>query len=97
MLQTVAGTGMAFVPHWIAFAFLRVVVGFCHPGIFVVAVVIGMELVGPAHRKVASVITGAFYAIGQIILGSVAFGIRDYKTLQLVISIPGIIFVAYWW
>ena len=57
---------MSFVPHWIAFALLRISVGFCHPGIFVIAVVIGMELVGPEKRKVAGVITGTFYAVGQV-------------------------------
>lgn len=32
-----------------------------------IAVVIGMELVGPQYRKLASVITGAFFALGQVL------------------------------
>ena len=40
--------------------------GFSHPGIFVIAVVIGMELVGPKYRKLASVITGFFFSVGQV-------------------------------
>lgn len=41
-MQIVSGVLMAVVPYWIPFALLRAVVGFTHPGIFVIAVVIGM-------------------------------------------------------
>lgn len=39
-----AGILMALVPYWAAFAVLRAAVGFAHPGIFVIAVVIGLFL-----------------------------------------------------
>lgn len=38
----ISGVLMAVVPYWTAFALLRAAVGFAHPGIFVIAVVIGM-------------------------------------------------------
>jgi hypothetical protein len=56
-----------------------------------------MELVGPLRRKFAAVITGAFFAIGQIILGILAFLLRDYQVLQAAISLPAIVFICYWW
>ena len=46
ILQIVAGLALIVVPHWTLFAFLRAAVGFAHPGIFVVAVVIGVCLRG---------------------------------------------------
>ncbi|VDM29307.1 unnamed protein product [Toxocara canis] len=97
VLQLSSGVLMAVVPHWTAFGFLRAAVGFAHPGIFVIAVVIGMELVGPSKRKLAGVISGIFFAIGQVILGTLAYFIRNYQYLQLAISLPAIMFFVYWW
>ncbi|OZC11067.1 transporter, major facilitator family protein [Onchocerca flexuosa] len=97
IILIISGVLMAVVPYWTAFALLRAAVGFAHPGIFVIAVVIGMELVGPSKRKVASVISGIFFSFGQIILGCLAYFIRDYRYLQLAISLPALIFMCYWW
>jgi predicted MFS family arabinose efflux permease len=40
-LQIFSGATMAIAPNWQTFALLRIGVGFAHPGIFVIAVVIG--------------------------------------------------------
>lgn len=63
----------------------------------VMLLVAGMELVGPSKRKVASVISGIFFSLGQIFLGCLAYFIRDYRYLQLAISLPALIFMCYWW
>lgn len=42
IILIISGVLMAVVPYWTAFALLRAAVGFSHPGIFVIAVVIGM-------------------------------------------------------
>ncbi|CAD5218745.1 unnamed protein product [Bursaphelenchus okinawaensis] len=93
----ISGIGMVLAPHWIMFSFFRIAVGFAHPGIFVIAVVIGMELVGPSKRKIASIFTGIFFALGQMFLGIMAYYLRDYQHLQLAISAPAIVFISYWW
>lgn len=41
LLQIICGAAMAYIPYWPLFAILRIGVGFAHPGIFVMAVVIG--------------------------------------------------------
>ncbi|MFH4973792.1 hypothetical protein AB6A40_000501, partial [Gnathostoma spinigerum] len=58
--QVVCGVSMALAPYWWLYMILRFGVGFSHPGVFLIAVVIGMELVGPTKRRLASVITGIF-------------------------------------
>lgn len=40
--------------------------GFAQPGIFGVAVVLGMELVGAKYRRLGAVVAGAFYAFGEV-------------------------------
>lgn len=42
LVEIVAGFLMAVVPYWAAYGIARVAVGFAHPGIFVIAVVIGL-------------------------------------------------------
>lgn len=111
LILITSGVGMAFAPHWALFSLLRICVGFAHPGsfsvlftqttllagIFMIAVVVGMELVGPKHRKVGSICAGIFFALGQMLLGLSAFFLRDYRHLQLAISLPALLFLAYWW
>uniref|UniRef100_A0A8R1HHX5 MFS domain-containing protein n=1 Tax=Caenorhabditis japonica TaxID=281687 RepID=A0A8R1HHX5_CAEJA len=66
LIQIVCAYLIAVAPFWWLYAIARAGTGFSHPGIFVIAVVIGMELVGPQYRKLASVITGLFFALGQL-------------------------------
>lgn len=56
-----------------------------------------MELVGPSRRFLSTSTAGVFFSIGDIILGGLAYWIRDYRHLQLAISLPAIIFIAYYW
>uniref|UniRef100_A0A0K0E584 MFS domain-containing protein n=1 Tax=Strongyloides stercoralis TaxID=6248 RepID=A0A0K0E584_STRER len=95
VLQIVAGLIMPIAPHWLIYAFLRIITGFAHPGIFVIAVIIGMELVGPSKRKISSVFTGGFFALGQVVLGILAYYLRDYRYLQASIALPTIVFLSY--
>uniref|UniRef100_A0A915EQD0 Major facilitator superfamily (MFS) profile domain-containing protein n=1 Tax=Ditylenchus dipsaci TaxID=166011 RepID=A0A915EQD0_9BILA len=97
IIQIIAGLGMALAPNWITYSILRAAVGCAHPGIFVIAVVIGMELVGPSKRKIAAVFTGMFFSFGQVILGAIAYFVRDYTHLQAAIALPALLFIAYWW
>lgn len=97
LIQVTCGAIMAYIPWWPLFALFRIGVGFAHPGIFLVAVVIGMELVGPSRRMLGGIASGLFFAAGQIVLGLLAYVVRDYRNFQLVISLPALVFVSYWW
>ncbi|GMT34989.1 hypothetical protein PFISCL1PPCAC_26286, partial [Pristionchus fissidentatus] len=96
-LQIICGFLQSVAPTWWLYAIVRAGTGFSHPGIFVIAVVIGMELVGPSYRKLASVTTGLFFAVGQIILGAVAMHVTDYQWMHVVLSAPALVFLSYWW
>ncbi|XGW32192.1 hypothetical protein V3C99_010401 [Haemonchus contortus] len=96
-LQITCGFAVVGVPTWWLFALFRAGLGFSHPGIFVIAVVIGTELVGPKYRKLAAVITGAFFAAGQFLLAVEGYFITDYRYLQLAIVSPAVIFLSYYW
>uniref|UniRef100_A0A914DPL7 Major facilitator superfamily (MFS) profile domain-containing protein n=1 Tax=Acrobeloides nanus TaxID=290746 RepID=A0A914DPL7_9BILA len=96
LVQIVSGLGMIVAPSWQLFSIFRLGAGFAHPGIFMIAVVMGMELVGPSKRKIAPVITGMFFSFGEMILAIMAYFIRDYRVLQAAIAIPSMILISYW-
>ncbi|CAI5444338.1 unnamed protein product [Caenorhabditis angaria] len=97
IIQIISAYTIALAPFWWLYALARAGTGFSHPGIFVIAVVIGMELVGPQYRKLASVITGLFFALGQVFLAIEAIFFTDYRILHVVIATPALLFLSYWW
>uniref|UniRef100_A0A7E4V4J7 MFS domain-containing protein n=1 Tax=Panagrellus redivivus TaxID=6233 RepID=A0A7E4V4J7_PANRE len=96
-IQFFSGIGMSLAPTWYLFALFRVGSGFAHPGIFMTAVILGMELIGPSIRSLASVISGALFSCGQVFLGLAAYFIADYQHLQMTITLPAVLFVTYIW
>jgi len=56
-----------------------------------------MEMVGPSKRKMAAAFTGIFFALGQVLLGGLAYFVRDYQLLHAYVTIPAIFFLSYWW
>lgn len=57
----------------------------------------GMEFVGPEKRVMCGVIGEYFYAFGEVLLGLLAWWLKDWRMTQLVISVPVSCFVFYWW
>ena len=57
----------------------------------------GLELVGPSKRMFCGISIEFFFAGGGALLGGIAYLIRNWRTLQLVIYVPGFIFLTYFW
>ncbi|XP_078518230.1 solute carrier family 22 member 6-A-like [Lissotriton helveticus] len=94
----VAGSCAAFSPNYISYCIFRFLAGMGTSGIGLNAVCLTMEWI-PSHlRTTVSSIHGYFYSIGQISLGGMAYAIRDWRWLQLGVSLPYFIFFLYsWW
>ncbi|KAK6034968.1 transporter, major facilitator family protein [Cooperia oncophora] len=97
VIQTVCGLALTVAPTWWLFALLKAGTGFSQPGIFGVAVVLGMELVGAKYRRLGAVVAGAFYAVGEMMLAGMAYLLTDYRVLHAAIALPSLIFFSYWW
>ena len=56
-----------------------------------------MELVGPSYRMIAGIALELFWACGAIVLALLAYLIRDWRYLNLAVSLPALLFIPYVW
>lgn len=82
----------AFSPNFGVYIFFRFFIAAANLGSFLIAFVIGTELVGPSKRVIANCIIQCFFAIGYMLLAVVAFFVRDWRKLQLTIVAPIFLF-----
>ncbi|CAJ1077649.1 solute carrier family 22 member 6-B [Xyrichtys novacula] len=97
LIQAVFGVGAAFSPNFYIYTALRFVVGTTISGVIMNAFVLGTEWTGPKERLLAGIITDYAFGCGYIMLAGLAYLIRDWRKLQLVISAPGFLLIFYIW
>ncbi|XP_046326538.2 organic cation transporter protein-like [Haliotis rufescens] len=97
LLLTAGGIILNWSSNFVMFITLRFINGASATGMYTTCFVIGMEIVGPSKRVWTGTILGVFFALGMTMLSAVAFFIRDWHTLELVIAVPVAIFLIYWW
>lgn len=54
-------------------------------------------MVGPRKREMSGIVLNYFYAVGEAAVGILAWLCRDWVILQLLVSVPPLLFVAYYW
>ncbi|XP_072268662.1 solute carrier family 22 member 13-like [Pyxicephalus adspersus] len=97
LLMIVFGIGAAFVPDFYVFTALRCVVGMAMSGVLINSLVIVAEWVGSSQRAYATISGHVCFAVGQMALAGVGYGIRNWRLLQLVCSAPsGLLFLFIW-
>ncbi|KAL8592829.1 hypothetical protein ACOMHN_045983 [Nucella lapillus] len=87
--------GTAFVQSFAAFATVRYFLGIGNMGTFLSAYVIGLEMVGDSVRTLAGSLIQMFWPLGLLVLDGVAYGVRDWRHLQLIMSCPAALFLSY--
>ncbi|XP_077977749.1 organic cation transporter protein-like [Glandiceps talaboti] len=94
----VVGILTAFSPTYALFACGQFLLGMAASGMYLVAFVIGIELVGISERKVSALVITGFFAFGYMILAVVA-KILDghWRKLQLVLCLLCLPLLSYYW
>ncbi|CAG5127343.1 unnamed protein product [Candidula unifasciata] len=96
-LHVVTSVLVLFSPNYVTFVVCRFLTGVSNMGIMLSAFVLGMELVGRQWRTVAGVSINFFWCAGMLLLDLMAYGIRDWKHLQLAASCYAVLFLPLWW
>jgi MFS transporter, OCT family, solute carrier family 22 (organic cation transporter), member 4/5 len=54
-------------------------------------------MVGKESRMFAGVCFMMFFSVGYMTMGPIAYFVRDWRWLQVALTIPGTVFLCYWW
>uniref|UniRef100_A0A7N5JP52 Solute carrier family 22 member 11 n=1 Tax=Ailuropoda melanoleuca TaxID=9646 RepID=A0A7N5JP52_AILME len=93
-----ANTGTTFASNFLIYCGLRFLSAFGVAGIIMTPVTLMVEWTTTRRRAVAITMLGCSYSLGQMVLGALAFTLRDWRTLQLAVSMPFFaIFLISWW
>ncbi|XP_064095816.1 organic cation transporter protein-like [Macrobrachium nipponense] len=96
-LAIIVGTLASFANSFPFFLLLRFFLAFLNAGPMVICFVLVMELVKPGVRTFTGMMYAFFFGSGITILPGIAYFIRDWRHLQLAISLlNGILFSYYW-
>ncbi|XP_071798957.1 organic cation transporter protein-like [Asterias amurensis] len=95
-LQAVAGIIIYFiyVYHW--FVVLLFFIGMFEEAMCLTAFVLVMEMFSPKMRTIAGCINGIAWGVGVTLLAGIAYFIRDWRKMQLAISLPCLIAIPLW-
>ncbi|XP_072036718.1 organic cation transporter protein-like [Amphiura filiformis] len=87
--------GTAFAPDIYTYMTLRFFVSCGSYGTFLASYIIGTEFVGPSARTITGIANQFAFAFGLMSLSVLAYCFRDWRDLQLAISVPIVLFFLY--
>ncbi|KAG5844987.1 hypothetical protein ANANG_G00133990 [Anguilla anguilla] len=84
--------------NWEMFATLYFITGVGQISNYIAAFILGNEVLGESYRLAFSTVgMCAFYAVGYAVLPLCAYFIRSWRTLLLVLALPGFLYLPLWW
>ncbi|KAH8382651.1 hypothetical protein KR009_004637 [Drosophila setifemur] len=97
VLQLIFGVLAAVAPEYFSYTISRMIVGATTSGVFLVAYVIALEMVGSSYRLFAGVAMQMFFSVGFMLTAGFAYFIHDWRWLQIALTLPGLLFICYYW
>ncbi|EDW98974.1 organic cation transporter protein [Drosophila yakuba] len=97
VLQVIFGVLAAVAPEYFSYTISRMIVGATTSGVFLVAYVIALEMVGSSYRLFAGVAMQMFFSVGFMLTAGFAYFIHDWRWLQIALTLPGLLFLCYYW
>uniref|UniRef100_A0A4W5NF52 Solute carrier family 22 member 13b n=1 Tax=Hucho hucho TaxID=62062 RepID=A0A4W5NF52_9TELE len=95
LFQLLFGVAAAFSPNIYVYIGLRFVVGMTISGIAMNTFVLGAEWTSTSKRALFTILSQCFYAVGLMLLPWIAYGVRNWRALQLVLSSPVLLLAVY--
>uniref|UniRef100_A0A1S4N1W3 Major facilitator superfamily (MFS) profile domain-containing protein n=1 Tax=Pediculus humanus subsp. corporis TaxID=121224 RepID=A0A1S4N1W3_PEDHC len=97
LIYVVSGPLVAFAGNYSMIVAGRIGLGAACSGIYNSAFVILSEIASKKKRAALGILYNMSYPLGQMIIPLIAFFFRDWRTLQLIISVPSILIFAFYW
>lgn len=63
----------------------------------IVIILAATEFVGPKYRVLTSATCSSMFAVGQVILGGVAWLVQPWRYMILILHVPCFLIIAYYW
>ncbi|KAM6158136.1 solute carrier family 22 member 12 [Rhynchocyon petersi] len=93
-----AGTAAAFAPTFPLYCLLRFLVAFAVAGVMMNTATLLMEWTSTSARAWTMILNALGFSFGQCLMAAIAYGVRDWAMLQLVVSTPFFLSFLYsWW
>ncbi|XP_061900802.1 solute carrier family 22 member 2 isoform X1 [Entelurus aequoreus] len=93
----IAGILVAVAPNYVSMLIFRMLYGFGVKGGWMAGYVLITEIVGVEYRRTVGVVYQMFFSVGLLVLPLLAYFITDWRWLQVVITVPYILFISYYW
>lgn len=94
-LHIIPNIVVTFVSDLLTFMCLRFLSGASVGGLLAVSFTMIMELVGPSYRMMSGIALEFFWAFGAVVLALLAYLIREWRYLNLAVSVPALLFIPY--
>uniref|UniRef100_A0A8C6UJK5 Solute carrier family 22 member 6 n=1 Tax=Neogobius melanostomus TaxID=47308 RepID=A0A8C6UJK5_9GOBI len=94
----ILGCSSALSPNYSAYCIFRFLSGMAVSGIIINGVSLKVEWIPTPQRTLVGTLSSFFFTFGQLILAGLAYWLRDWRKLQVVVCLPQFIAFAYsWW
>ncbi|XP_075939419.1 solute carrier family 22 member 6-A isoform X1 [Anarhichas minor] len=94
----ILGCSSALSPSYSAYCVFRFLSGMAVSGIILNGVSLKVEWIPTKERTLVGTLSSFFFTFGQMILAGLAYWLRDWRKLQLVVCAPMFLFFSYsWW
>lgn len=97
LFMSVTGIGQALSKDYITFSVFAFLNAVGTSGVYPLAFIIGVEMVGARKREMSGVVLNYFYAVGEALVGAIAWWCTDWVTVQYAVAAPPLIFALYYW
>ncbi|KAK1875010.1 Solute carrier family 22 member 6-A, partial [Dissostichus eleginoides] len=93
----VLGCSSAFLPSYSTYCAFRFLSGMAVSGVILNGFSLKVEWIPTKQRTLGGTLTSFFFTFGQMILAGLAYWLRDWRKLQLVVCLPQFLFFSYAW
>lgn len=97
LLSGITGVATAFVPSFELYMVLCFFSAIAVAGYMMSTMILVSEWVGPSRRTRAMVLAQSNFALGLMVLAGLAYGVRNWRLLQIIGTTPIFLLVFYFW